>query len=476
MAVVTELVAAFGFDIKDEDIKKIGRVEEKIKSFTEAIQKIGQGFTGGKDFLDFFGGALSRGQDIENTARAIGMSTDALQEWQYAAKASGVSADSVISDLESLHNQYFMTEKSVLSLADSLSKMSAEGAHWWGSQYGISRDTILMLRQGRDAILARQKAARDSGAITPKEELEKAAKMRRELDANKATFQKLVDTAAYRLIPVVNKFLDMFNGFMESHPERIEIIIEGITTALVGLGAANLTNGILSMMSTVSNLIGVLGKVPLKLGLVGAAAAYLYSDFQRFREGKGALIPWQAIIDGCERAKKAFADFGKEMKRVWAESPGWVKAAANGITEAIVGAFDAAWQTIQTVMGGVVTFFDWLLTDRTIEGFKEKMAAVGEIWEGFGDEKTMDMVINPKIKPANVNGIGLAKELGINKPTAADVWTNEITRTANSLPNGKQFTIENMNIFTSETAQELYNGFENIGIGVSDTGFGFTQQ
>lgn len=167
MATVNELVTAWGFELKPEALKNINTVEVGLSHLQDAVGKLGRILTDNLSMKDYFVGALGRSQDIINSARAIGMSTDALQEWQYAAKASGVSAESVISDIENLRANFFMSEKGMLRLADSFKKMSAGSAYWYGNMYGLSKDTVLMLRQGSAALKQMQDEAHKVGAITP---------------------------------------------------------------------------------------------------------------------------------------------------------------------------------------------------------------------------------------------------------------------------------------------------------------------
>lgn len=307
MAVVNELITELGINLKEGTTRKIEDFESKINNVANSFEKIGHLVTGGLGIKDFFGEAIGRAQDIINTSKAIGMSTDALQKWQYAAKTAGVSADSVVSDLESLNANYSMTEKGVYSLADSMKKMSAQAANWWGRRFGLSRDTILLLREGSEALKERQRAAKEAGAITPIEELEKADKLKRELDAQKERFLKLADAAAYRLIPAVNKLLEIVNGWLDNDPGRAEMIIQGLTAALIGLAGANIISGISTLISTISPLIGMIGpwgKLVAVIGLVTSALVKLYEKCNTDWAGSALANFVTGFVDGLKEAYK----------------------------------------------------------------------------------------------------------------------------------------------------------------------------
>lgn len=407
MAVINELITELGINLKEGSVKKIDEIEGKISGLTESFEKIGKTMTGGLGIKDFFGGALGRAQDIMNSAKAIGFSTKSLQEWQYAAKASGVSAESVISDLDNLHTNFFMSEKGVLRLADSFKRMSIEGARWWGNQLGISDQTVLMLRQGSGAIKDLQAEAHKMNAIIPEEELEKARKMNLELEVRKEQFRKLADMAAYRLIPIANKLLETFNKWMGDDPARTEMVIQGITAALITLTSSSVINGILNLLSTLTPIanifskiskgaisaIGAIAKFALKgpahlllvsaaIGAVALAGKALYDDFQKYKKGEDSFVPWGKFENAAGKAKKALADFREEMERVWNESPEGLRVFIKGFGEGLVDAIHSAWSAVQELMGGLLVLMEWAATDRTWEGLKKKMKALHEgVWE-----------------------------------------------------------------------------------------------
>jgi hypothetical protein len=406
MATVNELVTALGFELKPDALKNINNFEVGISHLQDAVGKLGRMLTGGLSMKDYFSSALGRSQDIMNSAKAIGMSTDALQEWQYAAKASGVSAESVISDIENLRANFFMSEKGMLRLADSFKRMSAGGAYWYGNMYGLSKDTVLMLRQGSAALKQMQDEAHKVGAITPQEEIEKAAKLNAELEKRKVALQKVVDTIILKVAPVVEKMLKKFDEWMAADPGRAQLVIEGITAALVGLASSEILSGLGAVVNLVKSLaLGILNAGPLALILagVGTAAIAMYKDFQNYKENGESLIPWDKLIKGAEAAKETLSNFCDDMKRMWEESPEWLQVLIKGFGEGLVDAIHSAWSAVQELMGGLVLLTDWALTDRTLDGLKERIAALHEeVWEWQNPKlpKTKGTVSKPTPIPA----------------------------------------------------------------------------
>lgn len=412
MATVTELITELGINVQEGSLKKIDAFEKKLTGVSGALDKIGKWFTGGKSFADFFSGVLTTSQGLENTAKAIGLSTDALQEWQYAATASGVSASAVTEDLDHLHNEMFLSEKGVLNLADSFKKMSAEGARLYGSRLGISRDTVLLLRQGSEAIKELQ-------ARAPKltdEQIKKNAELNRKLEASKKELETIAQTVVSKVTPALLKIFDSFNQWLGDDPQQTEFVIKGITVALAGLAAANIVTGILNLTSALTPLMGPHGI----FALVSAAAIALYKDFELFQNGGKSLIPWEPIVEACEKIRNALDGIGL----------GIINDAVEGI-----------WKTLQSAIGGVGVFVDWLANDRSWAGLQDRLKALDEgIWNG--------------------STRSLKKEIGLpsgNGGAVFDALGGNALMTAGTAP-ATTFTGTTVNIYSSQNIGEIMNG------------------
>lgn len=499
MAVVTELITELGFDVSKEGLAKIDAVEKRIDKLTDSLEKIGHTLTGGLGIKDYFIGALGRSQDIINTSRAIGMSTDALQEWQYAAKASGVSSEAVISDLENLRANFFMSEKGVLKLADSFKKMSAGTAYWYGNMYGLSKDTVLMLRQGSEAIKERQKVARETGAITPEEELEKAAKLNAEIEESKIRLQKMVDTIVLKVVPGVTKLFKSFEAWLAKDPGRVQLVIQGITAALIGLTAANIINGIKTLISVITPIAGM-----PKIILALAGAVYLlYKDFEKFQNGNKTFLDWNAIVKGANSAKEIFEnlikcckDLYKWFKRLYNEDSK-LGAAIKGIGEMIAGSFDAAWRSIESVGYAIGALIDWAANDRTWQGLKDRFEAMGSIWEGFGEEKYANENKKPEIRdvegkyttfgkridksiliqqPAQslMNETSIRKDIATAKAIKEALQIRPGATTTNNTSTTQDFNGATINIITGASPQDFVDFLQQQGANATSfNGLGF---
>ena len=149
MATVNELITALGFKITPESEKNLMMVDNAISSITAIAGKMSKVFIGANSVMDYFTTTvMEEANEMVNLSKTTGYSIESLQKWKYAAEASGVSADSVVSDLETLRKQYLMNGEAVLLEADRLASMDKTTAMQWASRWGLSNDTFNLLRQG----------------------------------------------------------------------------------------------------------------------------------------------------------------------------------------------------------------------------------------------------------------------------------------------------------------------------------------
>lgn len=88
-----ELFAYFGIDV---DTKKLEKADKQVDGFWDKLQKLGPALAGGALGAATFAFAehISEiGSAIEDNSKKLGISTDAYQEFGYAAKATGASVE-----------------------------------------------------------------------------------------------------------------------------------------------------------------------------------------------------------------------------------------------------------------------------------------------------------------------------------------------------------------------------------------------
>lgn len=288
MAVADELVTILGVEVaastvnKLESFKKaINNVKAVCVSLSAAVSNVAG--TAGQ----FVSGAAEEGSILESLARHTQMSTDALQEWQYAAGQSGVSASAVQGDMVKLNDTFGKTGKSVdqslMDMAVHMQGLSDSSAMAYGRVQGLSKDTIAVLLQGPDAIAEMRKQAHSLGAVIPAESIKLAADFSRQLGGLEVVMKSLGTQLGIVLMPAMEAIASGFEYFrqvLNSFAGLFDQLIAATKPLLNGLG----------LMENVTNLVtGALGALmvtfaPLiaKVMLIGAAItglAILFDDF-----------------------------------------------------------------------------------------------------------------------------------------------------------------------------------------------------
>ena len=92
MSALREVLARFGVEFDDKELKA---GDKAIDGVVSKLADLGKVLAGGlivKGIADFVTGLADQADQLSDQAAALGVSTSELQEWQYAAKLSGVEA------------------------------------------------------------------------------------------------------------------------------------------------------------------------------------------------------------------------------------------------------------------------------------------------------------------------------------------------------------------------------------------------
>jgi len=415
MATFNELVTAWGFEIKPEAFKALNQAEGALTMLKETAEKIGGKLTGGLGIDKYFGGFLGRSQDILNLSKTLGISAEALQKWQYAATASGVSVKLVMSDLETLRTQYRMTEKGVLRLADQFKKMSAGGAYFYGQMYGISADTVNMLRQGSNAI----KEMMDRAPVVSDEELEKAAELNKKFEETKKRLQQNVDMILAKWVPAIDKLVTKFVEWSEK-PGNIEKGIVAIKVALLAMAGA-------TVIGKIAALLGVIKSLGIALAGLG---------------GKNILAGATMLLPKITALKGAFASLGAA-----ASTAGALMGKALGFAGALYGAWE----------GG-----KWL-GGKAFEGVQ----AIKEWWNG---DDGKGHLLTPEEAKERWAKMATGNSMAVPQASPAP-FANAI---ANPGATGNTMNNPTINIYTSDSISAVMEGLMDATGGVDAQPFGLS--
>lgn len=234
MAVVDELVTVLSTVLGDGSEKAVDTYKKGldgvVATVKEATKRFAMAATG---LTAFVAGAVNSAASIQKVSETTGVSTDALQEWAYAAKSVGVSASAVESDLAKMQKQAMWTGRSLESWADTFKGMSIPHANMWGDAIGISPDTVRLLREGREGIAALRKEAHSVGAVISPEDLKRAAQLKTSVMSLTTQLRAFGTTIAIGTLPMIDKLVTSFKEWLNVNKEWVA---SNITKFLENLG------------------------------------------------------------------------------------------------------------------------------------------------------------------------------------------------------------------------------------------------
>ena len=196
----------------------------------EVLGKVGMLLGGMAAVHGALSGYMEDVAEIEKTSDMLGMSMEAWQGWQYAAKQAGLEAEDVRDRLMDLGD--WMTdlnvndggplkdfaektktsfkdakgatvslEEGLMRLADAAGKMGRQQATSWLVQIGFDEKTIPLILKGRKAIEEFVRAGKEQ-ALYHKRDVENARRMREAWQAVTATFSAVAAAVIRVLGPV----------------------------------------------------------------------------------------------------------------------------------------------------------------------------------------------------------------------------------------------------------------------------------
>ena len=331
MAVVDELVTVLSTVLGDGSEKAVDTYKKGldgvVATVKEATKRFAMAATG---LAAFVAGAVNSAASIQKVSETTGVSTDALQEWAYAAKSVGVSASAVESDLAKMQKQAMWTGRSLESWADTFKGMSAPQANMWGEAIGISPDTVRLLREGREGIAALRKEAHAVGAVISPEDLKRAAQLKTSVTSLTTQLRAFGTAIAIGTLPMIDKLVASFKEWLNVNKEWV---------------ASNIAKFL-------ENLGGVFNEL--------------------WEDGK-KLVGW---------FKEALGPIGDMGKKLW-EATDWAKL-LKGALVLLVAYFSPAISTFGVAVGAVIAlsaaFEDFIaflegkdsIIGRLVDSFQEK--------------------------------------------------------------------------------------------------------
>lgn len=402
MAVVDELVTVLSTVLGDGSEKAVDTYKKGldgvVATVKEATKRFAMAATG---LTAFVAGAVNSAASIQKVSETTGVSTDALQEWAYAAKSVGVSASAVESDLAKMQKQAMWTGRSLESWADTFKGMSAPQANMWGEAIGISPDTVRLLREGREGIAALRKEAHAVGAVISPEDLKRAAQLKTSVMSLTTQLRAFGTTIAIGTLPMIDKLVTSFKEWLNVNKEWVA---SNITKFLENLGRvfnelwedgkklvdwfketlgpigdfgkklweatdwAKLLKGALVLL--VAYFAPAIAAFGLAVGAVIALSA-AFEDFIAFLEGKDSIIG--RLVDGFQ---EKFPNLANLLKNV-------VVVAFELVTKTA----GVMWELLQKIASGIGGVVETIVTkvDQAI-GAARRLFGLEDLNEGKDQE------------------------------------------------------------------------------------------
>lgn len=402
MAVVDELVTVLSTVLGDGSEKAVDTYKKGldgvVATVKEATKRFAMAATG---LTAFVAGAVNSAASIQKVSETTGVSTDALQEWAYAAKSVGVSASAVESDLAKMQKQAMWTGRSLESWADTFKGMSVPQANMWGDAIGISPDTVRLLREGREGIAALRKEAHAVGAVISPEDLKRAAQLKTSVMSLTTQLRAFGTTIAIGTLPMIDKLVTSFKEWLNVNKEWVA---SNITKFLENLGRvfnelwedgkklvdwfketlgpigdfgkklweatdwAKLLKGALVLL--VAYFAPAIAAFGLAVGAVIALSA-AFEDFIAFLEGKDSIIG--RLVDGFQ---EKFPNLANLLKNV-------VVVAFELVTKTA----GVMWELLQKIASGIGGVVETIVTkvDQAI-GAARRLFGLEDLNEGKDQE------------------------------------------------------------------------------------------
>lgn len=402
MAVVDELVTVLSTVLGDGSEKAVDTYKKGldgvVATVKEATKRFAMAATG---LTAFVAGAVNSAASIQKVSETTGVSTDALQEWAYAAKSVGVSASAVESDLAKMQKQAMWTGRSLESWADTFKGMSVPQANMWGEAIGISPDTVRLLREGREGIAALRKEAHSVGAVISPEDLKRAAQLKTSVMSLTTQLRAFGTTIAIGTLPMIDKLVTSFKEWLNVNKEWVA---SNITKFLENLGRvfnelwedgkklvdwfketlgpigdfgkklweatdwAKLLKGALVLL--VAYFAPAIAAFGLAVGAVIALSA-AFEDFIAFLEGKDSIIG--RLVDGFQ---EKFPNLANLLKNV-------VVVAFKLVTQTA----KTMWELLQNIAKGIGGVIETIITgvDKAI-GAARRLFGLEDLNEGKDQE------------------------------------------------------------------------------------------
>jgi len=315
----------------DESDKRAKQTTQQVKDLDAAAYKMGErlggairtfggallGMLAARQLLASFSDAVIQADQLDESAKALGLATEELSAYSDAIKEAGGTQEGFIGSLNTLNTALATMETTGKSkatpflkemginldsvankgktafdflpqIADAFATMGRQESIAMGKKIGFDMGTIMMLQGGRRELEALIKKHKELGVVTEKQG-EIAAAYRDSLDDFRHSLRSLWLGMAEAVLPIVTRIVGAFTSLVTWVRENHHFVI-GVFVALGAVLAKLLLPLIISTVAAVVGLLAPFAGVIAVVGLLATAFALLYDDVMNFLEGNDSLI------------------------------------------------------------------------------------------------------------------------------------------------------------------------------------------
>lgn len=339
MGVLREVIAKFALDV---DSSALHEVDEGLGGLLEGAKKFAKGFAAAfavNEVKEFLVHMTELGDEIDKASIKLGISTDALQQWRYAAGLSGVDAGVLQGSLQFLQRNAFGAANGVKGSAAAFKLL---GVHIKGSdgqlrsmedllpemadgfkniQNPMERSALAtklfgragiqllpLLAEGSDGIAKMKDEFQALGGGASKEFVNQAKEANDQMDRMDLAMFSLKSRIAVSLLPTFLKLLQGVTDFVASST-KLAKQSNVIQAALLVLGAAAIAFGIKFAIGFAGPLL-VAGAFAIAIAFIILVVDDLIT---LFKGGKSVI---GGFIDEMFGAGTA-AELVAELKEAW---------------------------------------------------------------------------------------------------------------------------------------------------------------
>lgn len=439
--------------IKNTD-KAVSGVAKKLGGFFSAIAVA----TGVSKLIDE---VAKLNDELFHLEKNLGMSSQSIKAWQGAAGAMGGSADGMTNSMKSLNmtmNDFVVmgdtsmlpymnalgvsmvdtngkirdTDKVMLDLADSFSKMDREQAFSIASKMGIDEGTFNTLVQGRqemEKMIEYQKTMYQSS--------EAELQVSRDLQKNRALigqqWESMKTMLANTLIPLFLKMSEVVLGvfeYLQKHQGAVRNFFKILSFAI---GAVLVPVLVKAAAAAVAFLAPILLAAAPVLAL-GAAFGLLYDDYKTWAEGGKSLFDWGMFRSYIDNSKVSVDSLKQGFTYLLTGYTDWTQVAENGRAwMKLKGFIDENGVSLASLRKGFINLASDMMSTviPTLQGYASIIQKVfnGDFSGAVAEAKAMGGNLWDRIKAA---GQEVADRFG----GAADVATGQAVGTASATLSG----------------------------------------